>query len=494
MVDLVKKKLGKLVGLKKEAFNELIKAKEISVVRPRLLPVYKLGDEMALTSVLLSALRLVKEFREQFLRTAKMSKGTKVYFYSEVVFSTFPESRIDGLIIVVKAGVIKDAAILEVKNGRAKLEKTQLERYQTLARTLSIPNFITVSNEFVTEPTQSPVPLKQYKAVDQYHYSWTYLLTVAHVLLYKNMNNIEDEDQVEIMKEVVRYFESEKTGVIGYGRMSPEWTQTIEKIKDGALIRASDETVTGAVRSWQQQEKDMALALSRAIGFIVECGEARYKGNMPLRLEEDCKKLVADEHLTSVFKIKGAAADIGIKSLFDKRAVELSITLKAPESKTAKGQVGWSKKQIETCLKKHPQIIESFKKEIFIEPCVKGARINERFVLEDFDKISAALPTKQFKEFTILQVKYFGAKFSSPTKFVEVSELMLQDFYTGVVQNLTKWEPQAPKMKPKECALEEEAFIEDVNKGLYIKDSVPPALPISIKIFAGLASPSSSDT
>lgn len=110
------------------------------------------------------------------------------------------------------------------------------------------------------------------------------------------MNNIEDEDQVEIMKEVVRYFESEKTGVIGYGRMSPEWTQTIEKIKDGALIRASDETVTGAVRSWQQQEKDMALALSRAIGFIVECGEARYKGNMPLRLEEDCKKLVADEH------------------------------------------------------------------------------------------------------------------------------------------------------------------------------------------------------
>ena len=172
----------------------------------------------------------------------------------------------------------------------------------------------------------------------------------------------------------------------------------------------------------------------------------------------------------------------------------MSITLKAPESKTAKGQVGWLKKQIETCLKKHPQIIESFKKEIFIEPCVKGARINERFVLEDFDKISAALPTKQFKEFTILQVKYFGAKFSSPTKFVEVSELMLQDFYTGVVQNLTKWEPQAPKMKPKECALEEEAFIEDVNKGLYIKDSVPPALPISIKIFAGLASPSSSDT
>ena len=494
MVDLVKKKLGKLIGLKKEAFNELIKAKEISVVRPRLLPVYKLGDEMAITSVLLSALRLVKEFREQFLQTARMSKGSKVYFYSEVVFSAFPESRIDGLILVVKAGIIKDAAILEVKNGRDKLDKAQLERYQTIARSLSIPTFITVSNEFVTEPTQSPVPLKQYKAVGQYHCSWTYLLTLAHVLLYKNMNNIEDEDQLEIMKEVVRYFESEKTGVIGYGRMSPEWAQTIEKMKDGALIRASDETVRGAVRSWQQQEKDMALALSRAIGFIVECGEARYKGDLPLRVDEDCKKLVIDEQLTSVFKIKGAAADIRIKSLFDKRTVELSVTLRAPENKTTKGQVGWLKKQIENCLKKQSQIIESFKKEIFIEPCVKGARINERFVLEDFDKISAALPSKKYKEFTILQVKYFGAKFSSPTKFVQMSELMLQEFYTGFVQNITKWEPQAPKVKPRESAREEEAFIEDVNKGSYVKDSLNPVLPISIKTFVGTASSPSSDT
>jgi len=493
MVDLVKKKLGKLVGLKKESFNEYIKAKEISVVRPRLLPVYKLGDEMALTSVLLSALRLVKEFREQFFQTAKMSRGGKAYFYSEVAFSDFPESRIDGLIVIVKAGVIQDAAILEVKNGRDKLDKAQLERYQSIARALSIPNFITVSNEFVTEPTQSPVLLKQYKSIDQYHYSWTYLLTVAHVLLYKNMSNIEDEDQVEIMKEVVRYFESEKTGVIGYSRMSPEWAQTIEKIKDGALVKASDEGVRSAVRSWQQQERDMALALSRGIGLIVECGEARYKGNMALRLDDDCKKLVADEQLISVFKIKGAAADIRIKCLLNKRTMELSVTLKAPDNKTTKGKIGWLKKQIETCLKKQPKIIESLSKEIFIEPCVKGARLNERFILEDFDKISDCLATKQLREFTILQVKYLGAKFLSPTKFVDVSELMLQEFYTGVVQNVTKWEPQAPKVKPRESALEEEAFIEDVNRGVYVKDPAEQSLHQDITALAGLPSQRTSD-
>ena len=175
MVELVKKKLTKIVGIKKEQFNDFIKQKEISVVKSRLIPMYKLGDEMALTSVLLSSLRLVKEFRQQVFANAKMSRGGKAYFYTEVSFAEFPESRVDGLILVVKSGVIKDAAILEVKNGRDKLDQKQLERYQQIARKYSIPNFITISNEFVTEPSQSPLPLKSYKTIDMYHFSWSYL-------------------------------------------------------------------------------------------------------------------------------------------------------------------------------------------------------------------------------------------------------------------------------------------------------------------------------
>ena len=118
VVELTHKKVGKLIGLKKSDFNDLIKAKEITLRKPRLIPVYKLGDEMALTSVLLASLRLVKEFKESILSEAKMQKGGTLYVYSEVEFKEFPDSRIDGLILIVKAGTIRDAAIIEVKNGK----------------------------------------------------------------------------------------------------------------------------------------------------------------------------------------------------------------------------------------------------------------------------------------------------------------------------------------------------------------------------------------
>lgn len=465
MVELVKKKLTKIVGIKKEQFNDFIKQKEISVVKSRLIPMYKLGDEMALTSVLLSSLRLVKEFRQQVFANAKMSRGGKAYFYTEVSFAEFPESRVDGLILVVKSGVIKDAAILEVKNGRDKLDQKQLERYQQIARKYSIPNFITISNEFVTEPSQSPLPLKSYKAIDMYHFSWSYLLTLAHVLLFKNDTNIGDEDQIEIMKEVVHYFESDKAGVLGHNRMSSEWGQVVDKVNKGGSLKASDQFVYQAVRSWQQQERDMALVLSRAIGFVVECGHSKYKGDLAQRLDDDCKALVQAHEIDSLFRVKGAASDIGAKLLFGKRAFELEVTLKVPTDKTTKGQIGWLKRQAETCHKKTPLLFDKLSKSIFVEPRVKASRSYERVPLGKFETISGLVAGKELKEFRLVYVLDFGARFSSPTKFVELSQAMLKDFYSGIVQHLVRWEPRAPKMVRPQGALDEETFIDQVNSG-----------------------------
>lgn len=420
---------------------------------------------MALTSALLSSLRLVKEFRQQFFANAKMPRGGKAYFYTEVSFAEFPESRIDGLILIVQSGVIKDAAILEVKNGKGKLNKEQLERYQQIARKYSIPNFITISNEFVTEPTQSPLTLKSFKTLDMYHYSWSYLLTLAHVLLFKNDTNIEDEDQVEIMKEVVHYLESDKTGVLGYNKMSSEWGQVVDKINKGGNLKASDKDVYEAVRSWQQQERDMALALSRAIGFVVECGHSKYKGNLTQRLDDDCKALAQTSEIDSVFRIKGAASDISAKLRFGKRAFEMEVVLKVPAEKTLKGQIGWLKRQIEICYKKSPLLFDKLSKNIFVEPRAKGGRSSERVPLDDFESILGLVAGKELKEFRLVYVLDFGARFSSAGKFVELSQAMLKEFYSGIVQHLVKWEPSAPKMVQPKGNLDEETFIDDVNSG-----------------------------
>lgn len=69
---------------------------------------------------------------------------------------------------------------------------------------------VTISNEFVSEPSESPLTnIKVPKAISLLHFSWTYLITKGQMLLFKNDNNIEDDDQVEIMKEVLHYFENQ---------------------------------------------------------------------------------------------------------------------------------------------------------------------------------------------------------------------------------------------------------------------------------------------
>jgi len=79
-------KLTKLVGLKKEEFDLLVKQPEspIQVRLARLIPVVKTGDEMALTSIFLSSLRLVKEFRDSVFKDIKLSRSGRFYFYTEV--------------------------------------------------------------------------------------------------------------------------------------------------------------------------------------------------------------------------------------------------------------------------------------------------------------------------------------------------------------------------------------------------------------------------
>lgn len=458
-----KKTVGKLIGMKKRDFDDLIKAKEIALARPRLIPLYKLGDELALTSVLLSAIRLVKEFRLAIFSAINLQKGGSVYYYTEVSFKDFPKSRLDGLILVVKAGTIRDAAILEVKNGRDEICADQIDRYQALAKNYAIPSFITISNQFVTDPTQSPASTKSVRGVDLYHFSWSYLLTIAHVLLFKNDNNIHDEDQVEIMREVLNYLEAEKSGVCGLGQMKQGWVNVVDRVNSGANLKVSDTDVYEAVLSWQQEERDMALILSRDLGVLVTSGRAKFKGKLEERLKADCKELVTSKRLSSIFRVRGAISDIDVHSSFEKRTVEMIVSFKPPAEKTLKGQLGWVRRQLDTCMKSDETLFASLAKETYLEISLKNSRTPERYPISSFEKIYEDLKGGEAREFKILYLKDFGKRFSSPKKFVEIIEKMFRDYYTGVVQHLRRWEPSAPKIQERRPTPESEDFIERVN-------------------------------
>ncbi len=105
---------------------------------------------MALTSVMLSSISIITEFRNIILSDLKMIRGGQLFVYTEIILPAFEDARIDGLLIIVKSSVIRDAAIFEMKNGSAELELDQILKYIEIAKKYSIPRLVTVSNQFVS--------------------------------------------------------------------------------------------------------------------------------------------------------------------------------------------------------------------------------------------------------------------------------------------------------------------------------------------------------
>ena len=110
-------KITKLVGLKKTDFDQFVKQGKVKFSKARLIPLLKTGDEMALTSILLSSIKLIKEFKDSIFKELKLKRSGNAYYYTEVAFEEIDaNSRIDGMIIVVVSGKIVDAIFIEVKS------------------------------------------------------------------------------------------------------------------------------------------------------------------------------------------------------------------------------------------------------------------------------------------------------------------------------------------------------------------------------------------
>ena len=100
-----------LIGLPINDLYALFQEKEvINAQRARLIPMHRPGDEIALTSIFLSALRLIKEYKKMVFSSVGFSQAGKIHVFTEVEFANFENRRVDGLICVVQSGKIIDAA------------------------------------------------------------------------------------------------------------------------------------------------------------------------------------------------------------------------------------------------------------------------------------------------------------------------------------------------------------------------------------------------
>jgi hypothetical protein len=438
----------KLIGMSLDDFDALLSSgKELHLQPARLIPFYKPGDEMAITSIFLSALRLVNEFRDQVFRTINLSRSKYLRIYTEAEFVLFERKRVDGLILVIRGKKIIDALLLEVKNKSNELNVQQIQDYLGIAKAYGVPNLLTISNQFVSFPTQSPLNIRPPKNVSTYHLSWSFILTVAHILLAKNDNNIADEDQVEIMSEIVDYFESPNSGILGFTQMKPGWVELTQKANAGTSLKITDPCVEETVSSWLQEERDMALILSRKLGLLVKSGKAKFKNDLSARVKHEKKELIGCSCLKSSLQIDGAASSLDIKAFFDRKNVEMSATLSPPLDKKTRGQISWIGNQVKQSERKNPDLFKLLLPDLFIEITLKFVSAPIRLHFNELDTAADMIGGREIKSFSIVLLKYLGRKFESRKGVVQIFEDMLLNYYQGILQYLKRWEKPVPQIK-----------------------------------------------
>ena len=450
------KKINKLVGLKKTDFDEYVKNGKITLSEARLIPLLKTGDEMALTSILMSSIRLVKEFRYQIFKEIKLKRSGKAYFYTEVCFEDIDKSsRLDGLILIVVSGVIQDAVFIEVKNGNSLVENDQITKYYKLAQALNnVPKILTISNQFVADSSQSPIMIKnQSKKISLHHFSWTYIKTLAQLLLFDNNDNIDDEDQVEIMKEVMCYLDDERSGVSGFHRMSSGWKEVADNVK-GQQALSDNNVLIDAITSWYQEETDMTLMLSRELGVLVKSDIENPKD----KLEKDIKKLKKEHNLSTKLRIKGAVSDIKVTVDFERRTISMSVNVTPPLNGGVISRITWIKKQLSKMSN------QSFLEHLYIDADIKYTSNSIKYKYADFDKFYEHddIKNKDIIGFNLDVIK--SAKFTQVSNFVKEIESMLLDYYQIIVQDLKTWEKSAPKLQPKKEVKAIERPIEELKQ------------------------------
>ena len=442
MTNPIKKvPLKKLVGLKKVDFDQFVESGQIKVRPARLIPALKTGDEMALSSIFITSLKLVKEYRDSFFKQIKLSRSGKVYYYTEAEFEGHDGNEIDGLIIVVIKGVITDAAFLEMKSKNSPIEQDQIERYCAVANDLGVCKMITISNEFVADPSHSPVNIRTKKKLVLYHFSWTFLVTMGQLLLFKNDTNIADEDQVEIMREVLFYFEHPQSGINGYTQMKKGWKDLSEAIYGQTALKGSESIVHDSVLSWYEEEKDIALLLSRKLGVLVK-STPRTKDS----IKADIKRLVNENYISSVISIRNAASDIKVIAEFERRAVSMQIKLTPPMNKGNGAKITWLSKQLEKAKNKSEKSFQKLENKIWIEVNIKFAKDNIKLKLADFNDLQELTNGKEIQGFYISVIDGFGKNFGSVKKFVELIEQLILDYYESIVQHMSNWVKPAPKL------------------------------------------------
>jgi len=400
--------------------------------------------EVRATSALLAVMSIVRPYSNAMLTPLGASRAgsARVETFIETTFETPSGKKVrpDGLIRVSYGKQDPWVALIEVKTGKAKLDKDQIDSYIAVAKAEKFDCVITISNEIEPSPGIHPAGAKvrANSKMSLHHLSWTKLLTQA--VMVKTHRGVDDPEQAWILAELIRYLEHPASGAMAFDDMGENWTAVRDGAREGTL-RRTDDAVVDIAQRWDQLLSYASLKLGADIGEdVTEVLPRAHQSDPMLRTKEFAESIASNATLSGSLRIPDTVGDLTIEVDLKARQAIVSATLDAPSDKGGRGRVGWLVRQLKTAPSN--LVIESYPKNArsgIAAPL--GAAIEDSAVLIGPDKKDPA-------KFTLVARSELGLNRKAGRKpgFTQSVIAAIESFYGDVLQNLTVYQAAAPRL------------------------------------------------
>ncbi|MBM3695277.1 MAG: hypothetical protein FJW79_05025 [Actinobacteria bacterium] len=427
-------------------------------------------QEQRATSALLAVMQVVPSFGKAVLRFLDAPSGRISCFVEPRFLSDEGETVVPDGMVVVEKGKTRWVCLVEVKTGASALHAQQVERYLRIAGREGFHALLTVSNQIVPAPSESPVTVRRplVRKVVLRHLSWFRILTEA--VVEKEHRGVEDREQAKVLADLIAFMEDERSGASGYEGMGASWVGVREAANQGLLSPAT-QGVREVAENWQQFLQYLSLQLRQDLGRPVT--QIFSKGSDPRsRLAADAKTLGTDGRLEGSLKVPNAIAPIVVEADLGKLRVTTRLKVPATREGRPKTRINWLLRQL-------PDAPGDLRVEVHYPharqtplAAIAEARINPEALLLPGDPKRAPL------SFDLALTRPMGTKRGkSPGSFVAATANQVHEFYGSVVQHLRVQRPVHPPRLPKDPGkpIDHTAVTPDAREDA--PEATPPPLP-----------------
>lgn len=412
--------------------------------RSRLIPVTgikgALDQERRATSALLAVISIVPDFAAALMKTAGAFKGA-VTSYIEPEFQVGTKKiRPDGL-VVIQRGKRQWSCLVEVKTGKNELDLNQLHSYLDICRDNKIDALVTISNQVPNASGRHPtdgIDQRKLRSTRLEHYSWIRIITEA--IVQAEHDGVEDREQDFVMKELIRFLQSDASGASEFNDMGPSWTAVREGVRN-STIRKPDESVAQVIANFESLIRYSALTLSARLGVNAsEVVRRQARENYPKHLQEMARELVDGKRIGGSIQIPGAAADLEMGVDLSAGVLHCGFKLNAPRIGRNSSRINWLLRQIG----KAPEgtlVSWAYKRSRSYEAPHRVNDLVDKNYKFDLPKV------REISEFRVETIARMGTKRASGNgSFIDSVVDLFELVYGELLQDIRAWQDPAPRL------------------------------------------------